>query len=99
LHARQQRWHADWGNNMRTFLRREAAAMGQQWMLGKSRPDCRAAVLAKLAKLEITGEPTDELIETTIAQTLARSEEFGLAGTQWPMRPRPALGDTSRTAD
>lgn len=90
LHAHQQRWHRQWGLRMATWLEGQASTLSALWLELKL-PE----VKARLARLEITEEPSDELIAATCRATRERAEEFRAAGQQWPMHPRPAAQPVS----
>lgn len=85
LHARQQGWHQRWGARMASWLEGQATELTGLWLDGRL-PEVRA----RLAKLEITEDPSADLIAQTCKETRARAAEFAAAGAQWPMHPHPS---------
>lgn len=87
LHESQRGWNRAWSLRMATFLRKEATRMESSWPLAKDgRAAAKKFIAEKLARLEITEAPTDELIAATIAQTRARADEFAAGAENWPVR-------------
>jgi DNA polymerase-3 subunit epsilon len=85
LHERQRHWHEQWCTRMARWLEGQAATLGGLWVDGRP-----AEVAARLAKLEITEEPSDELVGKVCAETRQRAAQFAASASQWPMHPRPA---------
>lgn len=85
LHANQQRWHRQWGERMAQWLESQAVSLATHWADGRL-----IEVKNRLARVEITEEPTDEVVEAACKQTRERAEEFRAAGRQWPIHPRPS---------
>lgn len=83
LHADQQRWHAQWGNRMAQWLEGQAATLSTLWLDRKL-----SEVRARLTKMEIAEEPSDDVVAAACKRTRKRAEEFAAAARQWPMHPR-----------
>jgi len=90
LHDCQQAWHRQWGARMAQWLDKQAAELSSLWLAGRL-----AEVRARLAKLDITEEPSVDLIAQTCKATRERAAEFALAGTQWPIHPRPSTAGST----
>lgn len=87
LHASQIAWHRTWAQRMATFLRKEATRMEGLWPDARNGSvSARKFIAEKLARLDITDPPTDELIEVTVAQTRAKADDFAGSAEQWPVR-------------
>jgi DNA polymerase-3 subunit epsilon len=85
LHARQKRWHQQWGERMAQWLEKQAAKLGTLWV------DRRLSeVTAWLAKMEITETPSDDVVAMACKRTRERAAEFRESGSRWPIHPRPA---------
>lgn len=86
LHARQIGWHRAFCLRMATFLRKEATRMETSWPRAQAGDRTAQAFIAdKLARLEITEAPTDELIAQTVAGTRAKADDFAGDADHWPI--------------
>lgn len=82
----QREWHAAWCARTAQFLGDEAIKLERAWAR-KSIPAMRF-IREKFARLEITEEPSDEVIARVVAETRETVASIAGSASDWPMRAR-----------
>lgn len=86
LHANQVDWHRTFCLRMATFLRKEATKMENSWPRARTGDAAAKRFIAeKLARLEITDPPDNDLIAQTVAGTRDKADSFSADADRWPI--------------
>jgi DNA polymerase-3 subunit epsilon len=87
----QAGWHASWCRRTSEFLEGQAVKLESAWY--RKTPPAMKFITSQFAYLEITEQPSDEVIARVVAETRATVKSIAASASDWPMRARPEVSE------